>query len=195
MPPQHQPIFAVARPRVPKRGRAHDDNARRRQRTLPPVFPPLPPLEGLSETDLETPGDGLAALMLLRQSWQLDTAGVWPPSCSGASCRFCRFCLCRFCRFSLCCFCCSSSFLSSFSSLFLSSSLARDAGALLGHGQVGSGQGDRRAAVREERHFFLNLRSFFLRNRTGKKLTLSTREQKKKPPRRRPGPQAPVLAL
>jgi len=79
MPPQHQPIFAVARPRVPKRGRAHDDNARRRQRTLPPVFPPLPPLEGLSETDLETPGDGLAALMLLRQSWQLDTAGVWPP--------------------------------------------------------------------------------------------------------------------
>ena len=77
MPPHR--LFAAAPPRVPKRARADDDHdARRRRRTLP-VFPPLPPLEGLSESDLETPGDGLAALMLLRQSWQLDTAGVWPP--------------------------------------------------------------------------------------------------------------------
>ena len=84
MPPHHRLFTAPAPPRVPKRGRGNDDNdgesARRQKRNSNVlVFPPLPPLEGLSEADLETPGDGLAALMLLRQSWQRDTAGVWPP--------------------------------------------------------------------------------------------------------------------
>ena len=85
MPPQR--LFAApAAARVPKRGRGHDNDHTRRRRNLPHLsFPPLPPLEGLSETDLETPGDGLAALMLLRQSWQRDTAGVWPPPAPSAS--------------------------------------------------------------------------------------------------------------
>lgn len=80
MPLPHRLFAAPARPRVPKRGRDSDNNRnqqRHQQRIL--ASPPLPPLEGLSEADLETPGDGLAALMLLRQSWQRDTAGVWPP--------------------------------------------------------------------------------------------------------------------
>ena len=79
------PLFTAQAPRVPKRGRDDNDSTQRRQRRTLPVFPPLPPLEGLSEADLETPGDGLAALMLLRQSWQLDTRGVWPPPSSSAS--------------------------------------------------------------------------------------------------------------
>ena len=84
MPPPHRLFTAPAPPRVPKRGRDDGDEgdttrSRLKRNNSLPLFPPLPPLEGLSEADLETPGDGLAALMLLRQSWQRDTAGVWPP--------------------------------------------------------------------------------------------------------------------